>query len=60
MLLIRVTLQDWENGVKASSSPPGWGRGGTATWQRAAGAQQAGEMPTIGFPGEAAISAREP
>jgi hypothetical protein len=21
-LLIRVTLQDWENGVKASSSPP--------------------------------------
>jgi predicted membrane channel-forming protein YqfA (hemolysin III family) len=30
-------------------------------WQRAAGAQQAGEMPTIGFPGaNAATSAREP
>jgi hypothetical protein len=35
--------------------------GGTATWPLAAGAQQAGKMLTIGFPGaNAAVGAREP
>ena len=56
MLLIRVALQDGRTALSFQELSPR-----LATWPAAAGAQRAGDMPTIGFPGaNAAISGREP